>query len=189
MPRLTRRNFTALAGASLAAAQVPLFAPRAVGQAKPKLVVIGGGPGGGTAGALRQQGRRRRDRGDARRAAKAFTTCFFSNLYVGGFRSYASITHDYDKVARARRAGGQRVGERDRPRAQDGAARGGHARALRPPRGRARHRSQVRFRPRLLGGGRRNHAARLAGGHANAVADQAPRRPGGRLPHRDDRSA
>jgi sulfide dehydrogenase [flavocytochrome c] flavoprotein subunit len=28
------------------------------------------------------------------------TTCFFSNLYVGGVRSFESITHDYQKVAR-----------------------------------------------------------------------------------------
>ena len=103
MPRLTRRNFTALAGASLAAA--PLYAPRALGQAKPKLVVIGGGPGGGTLARYVNK--------DAAGAIdvtliepqKQFTTCFFSNLCVGGFRSYASITHDYDKAAR----GGVRV--------------------------------------------------------------------------------
>jgi sulfide dehydrogenase [flavocytochrome c] flavoprotein subunit len=98
MPRLTRRNFTALAGASLAAA--PLYAPRALGQAKPKLVVIGGGPGGGTLARYVNK--------DAAGAIdvtliepqKQFTTCFSSNLCVGGFRSYASITHDYDKAAR-----------------------------------------------------------------------------------------
>ena len=31
---------------------------------------------------------------------KQFTTCFFSNLHVGGFCNYESITHDYGKVAR-----------------------------------------------------------------------------------------
>ena len=100
MPRLTRRKFTALTGASLAGACVPLFAPRALGQAKPKLVVIGGGPGGGTVARYVNK--------DAAGAIDVtliepqakFTTCFFSNLYVGGFRNFASITHDYDKVAR-----------------------------------------------------------------------------------------
>ena len=29
---------------------------------------------------------------------KNFTTCFFSNLYVGGYRDFKSITHIYDKV-------------------------------------------------------------------------------------------
>jgi sulfide dehydrogenase [flavocytochrome c] flavoprotein subunit len=101
MPRLTRRNFTALAGASLAAAQVPLFAPRAVGQAKPKLVVIGGGPGGGTAARYVNKDAAGAIEVTLVEPQKLFTTCFFSNLYVGGFRSYASISHDYDKVARA----------------------------------------------------------------------------------------
>jgi sulfide dehydrogenase [flavocytochrome c] flavoprotein chain len=99
MPSFTRRRFTALAGASLAAA--PLCAPRALGQAKPKLVVIGGGPGGGTLARYVNK--------DAAGAidvtlvepGKHFTTCFFSNLYVGGFRSFESITHGYDNVARA----------------------------------------------------------------------------------------
>jgi NADPH-dependent 2,4-dienoyl-CoA reductase/sulfur reductase-like enzyme len=86
-------------GASLAAAATaPLFAPRVIGQAKPRLVVIGGGAGGGTVA-----------RYVAKDSAGAidvtliepqirFTTCFFSNLYVGGFRTFDSITHGYDKV-------------------------------------------------------------------------------------------
>ena len=105
MPRLTRRKFTSLTGATLAGACVPLFVPRALGQAKPKLVIIGGGPGGGTVARYVNK--------DAAGAIDVtliepqarFTTCFFSNLYVGGFRDLASITHDYAKVAR----GGVRV--------------------------------------------------------------------------------
>lgn len=98
MTELTRRNFTVLAGASLSALSTPLFAPRALGQAKPKLVVIGGGPGGGTVARYVQK-----DAGDAIEVTliepqKSFTTCFFSNLYVGGFRDFKSITHTYDKV-------------------------------------------------------------------------------------------
>ena len=100
MTKLTRRRFTSLAGASLAAATSPLFAPVALGQAKPRVVVVGGGPGGGTVA-----------RYVARDAAGAvdvtliepqreFTTCFFSNLHVGGFRSFELITHDYRTVAR-----------------------------------------------------------------------------------------
>src|SRR5262245_17433340 len=37
---------------------------------------------------------------------KNFTTCFFSNLYVGGFRDLKSLRHNYDKV----RKGGVNVG-------------------------------------------------------------------------------
>ena len=98
MSSLTRRRFVALAGTSLAAA--PLFAPRAVGQAKPQVVVIGGGPGGATVARYVKK--------DSSGAAeviliepqKTFTTCFFSNLYVGGLRDFNSITHSYDKVER-----------------------------------------------------------------------------------------
>src|SRR5262249_18519826 len=104
MTNLTRRRFVALAGTSLAA--TPLFAPRAIGQAKPKLVVIGGGPGGGTVARYVNK--------DAAGAVeviliepqKNFTTCFFSNIYVGGFRDFKSITHGYEKVAK----GGINVG-------------------------------------------------------------------------------
>jgi cytochrome c len=46
MTEMTRRNFSLLAGASLATLSTPLFAPAVLGQAKPRLVVVGGGPGG-----------------------------------------------------------------------------------------------------------------------------------------------
>ena len=82
------------------ARDAPLHAPAVLGQAKPKLVVIGGGPGGGTVARYVNK--------DAAGAIdvtliepqKKFTTCFFSNIYVGGYRSFQSITHDYDKVRR-----------------------------------------------------------------------------------------
>ena len=48
MTEMTRRNFNLFAGASIATLSTPLFAPAVLGQAKPRLVVIGGGPGGAT---------------------------------------------------------------------------------------------------------------------------------------------
>jgi NADPH-dependent 2,4-dienoyl-CoA reductase/sulfur reductase-like enzyme len=101
MTTLSRRHFTFLAGGSAAALAVPLFAPRAFGQAKPKLVVIGGGPAGATVARYVQK--------DAAGAVdvtliepqRQFTTCFFSNIYLGGYRSFESITHTYDKVRAA----------------------------------------------------------------------------------------
>lgn len=101
MTDLTRRYFAALTGASFAAASLPLFAPRAFGQGKPKLVVIGGGPGGGTLARYVAK-----DSGGAIDVTliepqKTFTTCFFSNLYVGGLRTYQSLTHNYDKVKKS----------------------------------------------------------------------------------------
>ena len=102
MNGLTRRRFTALSGSALAAiAAGPLAAPRAFGQAKPRLVVIGGGPGGGTVAHYVAK--------DSEGAVdvvliepqKNFTTCFFSNLYVGGFRSLESLTHTYDNTRKS----------------------------------------------------------------------------------------
>ena len=99
MTKLTRRRFIALAGASGAAvSSVPLFAPRALGQAKAKLVVIGGGPGGGTV--ARYVNKETAGAVDVTlvEPQRNFTTCFFSNIYVGGFRDFKSLTHTYDKV-------------------------------------------------------------------------------------------
>jgi sulfide dehydrogenase [flavocytochrome c] flavoprotein chain len=95
--RITRRTFNAMASASLGT----LISLRAYGKAKPHVVVIGGGPGGATAA--------RYIANDAQGAIdvtliepqKQFTTCFFSNHYLGGFRSFASITHGYGKLRRA----------------------------------------------------------------------------------------
>jgi sulfide dehydrogenase [flavocytochrome c] flavoprotein chain len=101
MTNLTRRRFTALAGASMAAASTTtLFAPRALGQAKPKLVVIGGGPGGGTVARYVNKDTAGAVEVTLIEPQKNFTTCFFSNIYVGGFRDFKSITHTYDKVAK-----------------------------------------------------------------------------------------
>jgi len=101
MTDLTRRNFTWLAGASLAGLSTPLFAPAVFGQGKPKVVVIGGGPGGATV--ARYLAKESNGAVDVTlvEPLKQFTTCFFSNLYVGGFRDYKSLTHNYDKVKKS----------------------------------------------------------------------------------------
>jgi sulfide dehydrogenase [flavocytochrome c] flavoprotein chain len=101
MTHPTRRWFSQLAGASLAACAMPVLAPVARAQAKPKLVVIGGGPAGATVARLVAA-----DSGGAIEVTliepqKTFTTCFFSNIYLGGFRSFASITHSYAGLERA----------------------------------------------------------------------------------------
>jgi NADPH-dependent 2,4-dienoyl-CoA reductase/sulfur reductase-like enzyme len=99
MTKLTRRGFIALAGASGAAVSaMPLFAPRALGQAKPRLVVIGGGPGGGTVARYVNKETGGGVAVTLVEPQRNFTTCFFSNIYVGGFRDLKSLTHTYDKV-------------------------------------------------------------------------------------------
>jgi NADPH-dependent 2,4-dienoyl-CoA reductase/sulfur reductase-like enzyme len=91
-----RRKFLVGIGAIAATARFP--AP-AVAQAKPRLVVVGGGPGGATIAKYVA-----RDASGAIDVTlveplRQFTTCFHSNLYLGGFRSWHSITHSYDALA------------------------------------------------------------------------------------------
>jgi sulfide dehydrogenase [flavocytochrome c] flavoprotein chain len=95
MSNLSRRRFATL---GLAAAATPLFAPAVLGQAKPKLVAIGGGPGGGTVARYVNKDQKGAIEVTLIEPQRNFTTCFFSNIYVGGYRSFESITHTYDKV-------------------------------------------------------------------------------------------
>lgn len=94
MGKLNRRQFNALLGAGAATLAMP-FGIRA--QAKPKVVVVGGGAAGATAARYLAM-----DEGidvTLISASDSYTTCFFSNLYLGGFRSFESITHNYGKLA------------------------------------------------------------------------------------------
>jgi sulfide dehydrogenase [flavocytochrome c] flavoprotein chain len=94
MMKTTRRQFIGGFGAAAAAFPMPALA-----QAKPKVVVIGGGPGGATAAKYIAK-----DGGvdvTLVEPAARFTTCFHSNLYLGGFKSWESITHSYDKIVKA----------------------------------------------------------------------------------------
>lgn len=97
----TRRSFL---GAAAVGAAV-LAAPAAIGQARPRLVVIGGGAGGATMARYVAK-----DAGGAVdvvliEPTRTYYTCFFSNLYIGGFRDYESLGHSYGGLA----AGGVNV--------------------------------------------------------------------------------
>jgi sulfide dehydrogenase [flavocytochrome c] flavoprotein chain len=95
MLKITRRQFGILMGAGSASLAMPTYL-RA--QEKPRVVIIGGGAGGATAARYIAK--------DSEGAidvtliddSEMFTTCFFSNLYVGGYRSFESITHSYDTL-------------------------------------------------------------------------------------------
>ena len=92
--KTNRRQFIGGVGAFAATFPMPAFA-----QAKPKVVVIGGGPGGTTAAKYVAK-----DGGldvILVEPAQRFTTCFHSNLYLGGFKTWESITHSYDKIVKA----------------------------------------------------------------------------------------
>jgi NADPH-dependent 2,4-dienoyl-CoA reductase/sulfur reductase-like enzyme len=72
-----------------------------LGQAKPKVVVVGGGAGGATAARYIAKDSKGALGVTLVEPSKQFVTCFHSNVYLGGFRSRESITHSYDKLASA----------------------------------------------------------------------------------------
>jgi hypothetical protein len=85
---LTRRQFAA--GFGLTAAT--LMARPAFARGEAKVVIIGGGAGGATvAGALKVLNPAL----DVTliEAQTKYTSCFFSNAYIGGFYSLADLTH------------------------------------------------------------------------------------------------
>jgi len=94
--RITRRTFGLLTGALAASVASPAYL-RA--QGKPKVVVIGGGAGGATAARYIAKDSAGEIDVTLIEVNKSYTTCFFSNLYLGGFRTFDSITHSYDKLA------------------------------------------------------------------------------------------
>jgi len=92
---LNRRAFI---GTGLATATL-LHAPMVLGQAKPKVVVIGGGAGGATAARYLAKDSAGALDVTLVEANPIYTTCFFSNLYIGGFYDFEALQHGYDKVA------------------------------------------------------------------------------------------
>ena len=76
-----------------------LFAPHvARSQSRPKVLVIGGGVGGVTLANSLTDGASL----DVTviEPKRAYTTCFFSNQYLAGLRTFAQLTHAYDALAR-----------------------------------------------------------------------------------------
>ena len=95
MKTWTRREFAGLAGASLLAALGPKAAR---GQAKPRVVVIGGGIGGATVARYLASATPAMDV-TLVEPKQRYITCFFSNLYLAGLRSLDSLTHGYQTLA------------------------------------------------------------------------------------------
>lgn len=96
MTKISRRDFTTLAvGAGVAAVSTSAISSFAIAQGKGKVVIIGGGAGGATVAHLVKKGAPGLDV-TLVEVQPQYTTCFFSNLYLGGFRTFESITHSYD---------------------------------------------------------------------------------------------
>ncbi len=95
MTSVSRRKFGGLLGASAFSLAMPSIAFGA----KPKVVVIGGGAGGATAARYLAKDSKGSIDVTLVEASKRYYTCFFSNLYIGGFRKYGSIGHNYYGLA------------------------------------------------------------------------------------------
>lgn len=95
--KLNRRLFL---GSSAAAAGA-LAAPMVLAQGKPRVVVVGGGAGGATAARYIAKDSDGAIDVTLVEPSRAYYTCFFSNLYLGGFRDMDSLGHTYGNLASA----------------------------------------------------------------------------------------
>lgn len=96
---LNRRTFLG----TTAAAATTLAAPNvlAQGAGKPRVVVIGGGAGGATAARYIAKDSDGAIYVTLVEPTRTYFTCFFSNLYIGGFKEISDIGHTYGKLAAA----------------------------------------------------------------------------------------
>jgi sulfide dehydrogenase [flavocytochrome c] flavoprotein subunit len=101
MTKLDRRQFSKLLGSTAVAGTfaIPNISYAASHNTKPKVVVIGGGAGGATAARYIAKDSKGAIDVTLIEPTKRYYTCFFSNLYLGGFREYDSIGHGYDGLA------------------------------------------------------------------------------------------
>ncbi len=92
---LTRRTVLGSAAAATAA----LAAPMIKAQGKPRVVVVGGGAGGATAARYLNKDSKGEIDVTLIEPTRTYYTCFFSNLYIGGFKDVADIGHTYGALA------------------------------------------------------------------------------------------
>ncbi|MGY3617033.1 FCSD flavin-binding domain-containing protein [Bradyrhizobium sp. USDA 10063] len=92
----TRREFGCLMGATVLAGLGPRLA---AGEAKARVVVVGGGIGGATAAKYLAASSARMIEVTLVEPKPNYATCFFSNLYLAGLRSFESLTHGYEMLS------------------------------------------------------------------------------------------
>ena len=76
-----------------------LAAPMVRAQGKPRVVVVGGGAGGATAARYIAKDSEGAIDVALIEPTRTYYTCFFSNLYLGGFREMQSLGHSYGTLA------------------------------------------------------------------------------------------
>ena len=92
MTNVSRRDFVRLAG--IAGAGTLSFPLPAVAQARARVVIVGGGAGGATVAHYVKKDGPELDV-TLIEANPIYSSSFFSNLYLGGFRSLESLNHTY----------------------------------------------------------------------------------------------
>jgi len=96
--KINRRTFV---GTGVIAATATLAAPMVMAAAhgRPRVIVIGGGAGGATAARYIAKDSAGAIDVTLIEPTRVYYTCFFSNIYLGGFRDLASIGHSYGTLA------------------------------------------------------------------------------------------
>ena len=92
---INRRSFIQTA----AAVTVSLSAPMVMASGNPRVVVVGGGAGGATVARYIAKDSKGAIDVTLVEPSRTYYTCFFSNLYLGGFRDLGSIAHSYGNLA------------------------------------------------------------------------------------------
>ena len=92
-----RRKFIAVGTAAAATLSAP--AVLADGHGKPRVVVIGGGSGGATAARYIAKDSKGAIDVTLVEPTRSYFTCYFSNLYIGGFTDLEDISHTYGTLA------------------------------------------------------------------------------------------
>ena len=97
MSAMTRRS---LLGAGAAVVASAVTAPAVIGQARPRVIVVGGGPGGATVAKYVARDSAGAVNVSLIEPSANFVTCFHSNLYLGGYKTFEQITHSYEALTK-----------------------------------------------------------------------------------------
>jgi NADPH-dependent 2,4-dienoyl-CoA reductase/sulfur reductase-like enzyme len=92
-----RRKFVAIT--SVASLTASVSAPFLSAAKRPQVVVVGGGAGGASAARYIAKDSKGTIDVTLVEPTRTYYTCFFSNLYLGGFRKFDSIGHTYGNLA------------------------------------------------------------------------------------------
>jgi NADPH-dependent 2,4-dienoyl-CoA reductase/sulfur reductase-like enzyme len=96
--KLNRRGFIGATAGVAATLSAPMVHAAGLG-GKPKVIVVGGGAGGATAARYIAKDSKGEIDVTLIEPTRTYYTCFFSNLYIAGFRDLNSIGHSYGTLA------------------------------------------------------------------------------------------